>query len=488
MHDPIHFVLNDREVRATEPPGMPVLDFLRRRRDLTGTKEGCREGDCGACVVLVGDFDGEKVRYKAVTSCLMPLGELHGKHLATIEGLNQERLTPPQQAIANEGATQCGFCTPGIVVSLTGYLIDRRSAIDPASIKEVLGGHLCRCTGYRSLKAVSEHLDESVGTAAGVQELVDIDVLPEHFLRAPDILKSIKPRVHPDGTEKNGHVVAGGTDIYVQRGDAITDGTVSLLNTQHIPADIEESDAYVDVGALTTFEDFARSPSVQRIIPDIGRYMHLVASLQIRNRATLGGNIINASPIGDMTILFLALNAELILQRGSSSRMVPMSRFYLGYKEMDLQRGEVLARIRIPRLGPRTHIHWEKVSKRTCLDIASVNMAMKVEVSGSQSEPARGSQDLFDRDLKIESATIAAGGVAPVPLLLRETATYLTNRAVSVETMLKAAAIAQSEISPIDDIRGSATYKRLLVRQLLIGQFAHLFPENISVEDCYAAH
>ena len=168
-----HFYLNDQEIRTDEPAGLLLLDFVRRHATLTGTKEGCREGDCGACVVLVGERAGDGVTYHPITSCLMPLGEAHGKHIVTVEGLNGENLSPVQQAIVEEGATQCGFCTPGIVVSLTGYVMQNDGAITLDGVKEALGGHLCRCTGYRSLKATTlllrQTVDVYLGDTAGQQ-------------------------------------------------------------------------------------------------------------------------------------------------------------------------------------------------------------------------------------------------------------------------------------------------------------------------------
>ena len=147
----INFILNNRDIETDEPIGMLVLDFLRRIEGLTGTKEGCKEGDCGACMVLIGEINDGTLNYKPVTSCLMPLGELHGKHLVTIEGLNIDNLNPVQNAIVKEGGSQCGFCTPGIVVSLTGYLMQENKSQDINGIKYALGGNVCRCTGYYSI-------------------------------------------------------------------------------------------------------------------------------------------------------------------------------------------------------------------------------------------------------------------------------------------------------------------------------------------------
>ncbi len=462
------FYLNDEEVRTAEPAGTLVLDFVRRA-GLPGTKEGCREGDCGACVVLIGTLEGARLVYRPVTSCLMPLGEAHGKHLVTVEGLNVEGLSPVQQAIVDEGATQCGFCTPGIVVSLTGYLMPEGVEIDGEGVKEALGGHLCRCTGYRSLKASLHHLQAAVGAGTGVAALVERGMLPAYFLEMPARLRAIPPPARPNGQAAPEVFIAGGTDIYVQQGEVLPEAPVHVLNLHPEMQGIARSDGFLRVGALTTFEDFANHPDVRRIIPAIKDYMFLIASVQIRNRATLGGNVVNASPIGDMTILLLALEALLVLKDGGASRTVPLTAFYRGYKVLDKTPAEVLTEIRIPEPAPGTRINWEKVSKRTCLDIASVNSALRVRCAGGV----------------IEDVALAMGGVAPVPLFMAQTCAYLRGRPVSAETVEGAFAVAQQEIAPISDVRGSAAYKRLLVRQFLMAHFAKLFPEEINVEAFY---
>ncbi len=462
-----HFYLNDEEIRATEPAGTLVLDFLRQRAKLMGTKEGCREGDCGACVVLVGEVAGGPLVYQPVTSCLMPLGELHGKHLVTIEGLNGEGLSPVQQAIVDQGATQCGFCTPGIVVSLTGYLMQEETEISTEGVKTALGGHLCRCTGYRSLKASAHHLQETVGTATGVAALVEAGMLPAYFLEMPERLRRILPPASRDGHAAL--VIAGGTDLYVQQGEDIPEAAVHVLNLHPEMKGIARENGRLRVGALTTFEAFARHPEILTIIPEIQDYMFLIASWQIRNRATLGGNLVNASPIGDMTVLLLALEVLLVLKDGPASRTVPITTFYQGYKQLDKTPSEILTEILIPVPVVDTRVNWEKVSKRKCLDIATVNSAIRVRCA----------------DGVIQDVGLAMGGVAPVPLFMTETANYLVGKPVSVETVEGAFAIAQDEIAPISDVRGSADYKRLLVRQFLIAHFARLFPDRVAVEAFY---
>ncbi len=472
----IRFLLNDRAVTATEPAGESVLDWLRRRAGLTGTKEGCKEGDCGACAVLLGELlegagdGGARVRYRPMTSCMMPLGELAGKHLVTVEGLNLPagELTPVQQAIVDEGASQCGFCTPGIVVSMTGLMMAGRR-FDREAVKAALSGHLCRCTGYRSLKVAGDIACRAVGERAGVAALVADGRLPAYFLEVPERLRELRA-----GAESGGGplpdaevLVAGGTDLFVQRGDELPRCSVDVLDRYPHMKGIEQQNGHLRVGALVTFEEFAEHAEVRRRIPEIARYMFLIASLQIRHRATLGGNVVNASPIGDMTVLLLALDAQLVLQNGDSHRVVPMRTFYRGYKVLDKQPGEVLTEIRIPEPEGETRVNWEKVSKRKCLDIASVNSAIQIRVQGGT----------------IAGVRLAVGGVAPVPLALEHTREALLGRTIEPATVERALAAAQREIAPISDVRGSADYKRLLTHQLMIAHFTRLFPQAFAAED-----
>jgi xanthine dehydrogenase small subunit len=461
----IRFLLNNQEIETREHPGMLVLDYLRRQQKLMGTKEGCKEGDCGACTVLIGEIEGDGVSYKPVTSCLMPLGELQGKHLVTIEGLNMPELTPVQQAIVNKGATQCGFCTPAIAVSLTGFLMQEGAKTTPEGIKYALSGHLCRCTGYRSLKHSQIHLKKSVNGKTGIKNLVAQKMLPEYFLNVPERLKKIPPNGSKNGKHKSDIFIAGGTDIYIQKGEIIPDSNVNILNLHPEMKGISKENGQIRVGALTTFEEFANHPEIQKIIPHIRDYIFLIASWQIRNRATLGGNVINASPIGDMTILLLALECHLVLKNGKKERTVPMTSFYKGYKDLAKSSNELLTQIIIPKLSRDAKIDWEKVSKRKCLDIASVNSAICIR---------------YDRDV-IKEVGLAIGGVAPVPLFMKNTTEYLIGKSVSKETLIGGIEAAQREISPISDVRGSAEYKRLLVRQLLISHFCKLFPEKLRV-------
>lgn len=189
----IHFLLNDRTVCTSQPPGVTVLDYLRSLERLTGTKEGCREGGCGACTVLLGELQGENLVYKPVLSCLLPLGEISGKHLVTIEGLNREQLSPIQQTLVDWGATQCGFCTPGIVMSLTGYLLATETDIDEEGIKTALSNNLCRCTGYAAIKRAGSALVQSLGNGeiCNLETWIAKGIIPQYFCDIPSRLRQL---------------------------------------------------------------------------------------------------------------------------------------------------------------------------------------------------------------------------------------------------------------------------------------------------------
>lgn len=473
----IRFILNNREVTAWESPGRLVLDFLRDTERLTGTKEGCKEGDCGACSVLLGSLENGSIRYIPMTSCLIPMGELIGKHLVTIEGLNLDKLSPVQSAMVDCGGTQCGYCTPGFVVAMTGWLMDDTRPLTDTGAKEAISGNLCRCTGYRSIKEagsqVVEKLASKLSTRNRIGELCKEEALPAYFLTIPDSLTALElpDSVDGDGSGERPVVIAGGTDLYVQRGEEIPDEVVDLLNRGAPIESIRDEGGVLYVDARMTFQAFGDDPLIQDAIPDIHAYNELIASWPIRTRATLGGNICNASPIADMTCLLLALGVELHLEGGAEARSLPLNGFYFGYKDLAKTKNEVIKTISFKKPDSATRVNWEKVSKRAVLDIATVNSAARFEV-----------EDGF-----ITHASLALGGVAAIPLYLPEASKALVNQRLTPELVMDVVDIAQTEFQPISDVRGSANYKRLLARQLLLAHFLKCFPEVISEEVLYAS-
>jgi len=456
------FALNNNLVEVEANSGLPALDYLRNEAGLTGVKFACREGDCGSCVVLLGQSENGAMRYRAVTSCLLPLVALDRHHVVTVEGLNRYNLTPFQSALDKEGASQCGFCTPGFVVSFAGFLLAAERWNEKAAI-EAVAGNICRCTGYSSIvRAMASTLDRIRNridpAEPRIPALIREKFLPEYFLRIPDLLANLGPAPSKECPTSSQVVVSGGTDLYVQRPEELVKIDVFLVPPSAEPT-IRIDGAHIYLAGAATAEDMKTSGVLAETVGAIDRAMSLMGSLPIRHRATIAGNIVNASPIGDMTVILLALDAEIGLNVEDVRRTLPLRDFFLGYKELDLRPDEMVEWVRIATPGDGAVFNFEKISKRTHLDIASVNTAATLRL---------------DRGL-IAYACLAAGGVAPIPMQLPQTANYLFGREPTAETAIAAADVARSEISPISDVRGSADYKRLLLGQLILAHFNVLF-------------
>ncbi len=467
----IKFICNQDIVNTSEHPATTVLDFLRKNLHLTGTKEACREGDCGACTILVGELINGELKYKSVNSCLLPLGKINGKHVVTIEGLNKKELNPLQDFIVNEGATQCGFCTPGFIMSTTGYFLNANQ-FNIDDLISSLDGNICRCTGYASIKRAAQNTIETLkngNNKNNLDFLVNKNILPEYFLQISDRLKKLESKRNDFINDKGNKdiIVSGGTDLFVQKPDEILDKNIEFIKPEEHDKIIWQENNICFIHASTTISDIKNSSLLKNIFPKIDNYFALFGSLPIRNSATIGGNIVNASPIGDSTIFFLALNSRLHLNNKNSSREVMMKEFYKGYKNIDLKEDERLEYISFIMPKEKFYFNFEKVSRRTNLDIASVNSVIYLTVNND----------------KIEEIRISAGGVSPVPILLEKTAEFFKGKEITNENILSASSIAQSEISPISDVRGSEEYKRLLLRQILYSHFLKMFPQLINVEE-----
>lgn len=462
MDNPVIFILNGKEVRTFSNPGTVLLDFIRKELFLTGTKEGCREGDCGACTVLIGENSRDFTCYRAQNSCLIPLGSVHGKHVVTIEGINLNALSPLQEALIGEGAIQCGFCTAGLIMSITGFLLSGRQLSTENAI-DAIAGNICRCTGYNSIKRAVEHfLSESeISPEAGrvrMESLVKKGLIPHYFLEVPERLKNIP---QTKNTKAEGAVVAGGTDIMLQKRHEIPDIKLNFLSKDIEDAVRLEND-FLILDAGLTVTDLMNSVVLRNYFPQIKDYLKLFGSHQIRNRASLGGNIVNASPAADMVNILLALDSTLVI-KNKEVREVALKDFYLAYKSLDKKEDELVIEVKLPVPEAGYFFNYEKVSRRTHLDIASVNSSIYMKTESGF----------------IKSVHISAGGVAPIPLYLKETAAFLRGKVITFETIHNAALIAGGEISPISDIRGSSEYKRLLLRQLIFAHFQKFSPALI---------
>lgn len=461
----IQFVLNDQMVYVSNNGTRTLLDFIRYDVQLKGTKIGCREGDCGACTVLIGTLQHDKVIYKSVTSCLTPLANIHGRHIVTVEGLNLSVLNKVQEALAQHSGTQCGFCTPGFVMSLCGFVLNGENPDLYTAIGSV-DGNICRCTGYKSIERAAQAIINNLialDKTNRLEWLIKAQFIPEYF-------KSIEQKLANIGSlpsSLENLTIAGGTDLYVKSHDELSEMSLNFLSGNKTQDKITFHSGQCVFKGTTTVSDLMENTQICENIPGWYQYIKLVSSTPIRNIATVAGNLVNASPIGDLTIILLAFNSKITLTESTHKhRIIPLENFYKGYKTLNKANDEIITDISFSLPDRGTKFNFEKVSKRTYLDIATVNTAITIQ----------------SRDQEIENLSCSMGGVGPIPLFLSATSHFLTGKKISADTILHAEKILQSEISPISDARGSAEYKRLLARQLFFSHFITLFPDLIKME------
>ncbi|MBS1519309.1 MAG: FAD binding domain-containing protein [Bacteroidetes bacterium] len=473
MNTRISFLLNDNLISEELNPAAVLLDYLRSA-GLTGTKEGCREGDCGACTVISGQIRNNTIVYRTVNSCLIPLMNVNGHHIVTIEGLNQKKnnLTPVQHYFINEGASQCGFCTPGFIVSATGFLLSGKdNSYD--NIIDAIDGNICRCTGHNSIiRAVNDLAAEFSELPEDFHERIEYlirrNVLPEFFRNIEEKLPHIKTMSgQKNGNETPKYFVGGGTDLFVQKPAEMLSSELTFLRSSDNLNEIFERDGFCFVGSGATVTDILNSPLIKDYFPGINEFSELFGSTPIRNSATLGGNINNASPIGDMTAFFLALDPEVILSGGTEERSVRLKNFFISYKKTVRKQNEFLKYLKFRIPGGEYFFNFEKVSKRTYLDIASVNSAVLLKLDNN-----------FISDIHI-----SAGGVFEIPKYLSAASEFLLGKNIDPEILRQAVEIADTEISPISDARGSERYKRLLLSRLIYAHFIKLFPNLIDIKE-----
>lgn len=456
------FRVNEGLVDAEAWEETLALDWLRRELGLTGTKEGCREGDCGACLVLLGEPGEGGPSWKAVPSCLLALGELDGRHVVTIEGIAAGGITPVMEAFLDEGASQCGFCSPGFIVALTGFLVEGR--IDPVSALVSIEGNLCRCTGYGSIRRAAERLTKDFADlpkdlTARLEALGRRRVLPSSLAALMSSLPEpgSRPAPAPEGLN-----LGGGTDWFVKNPDPEPGAGVAFTDRQAGLDRIERTGDFLSVGAAVTVRSFFENPLVRAFAPGIEAFEARVASLPIRNRATLAGNVVNASPIADMTALLLALDARARLRSASGFRDLPLAEFFLGYKKTALRDGEFLDALLVPASAGPVRLNFEKVSKRESLDIATANTALALRMEGD----------------RISWARLSVGGMAPVPFLARAASDYLVGKSPDAAAAREAARLALADCTPLSDVRGSSGYRTRLLERLILAHFVRLFPDR----------
>jgi xanthine dehydrogenase small subunit len=450
-------------------PQSTILDWLRLEERSTGTKEGCGEGDCGACTVVIARERNGRLIYEPVNACIATLGQLDGCELITVEDLaHQGKLHPVQSAMAAGHGSQCGFCTPGIVMSLFAHFHSEGDRTDRAAINDVLAGNLCRCTGYRSIvdaarkactgPAADQFIAAEGQTRAVLQRLNDgSDILvgdETRFFASPASEASLAALYlrHPDA-----RIIGGATDV----GLWITKKLMTLDKIIHVGRagldTIEPAADSLNIGAAVTLAN--ASSSLASISPDIAEIVRRFGSAQVRAAGTVGGSIANASPIGDLAPLFIALGGSVELRKGERVRALPLEKFFIAYGKQDREPSEFVRRLIVPKLPAAIFFKAYKISKRFDEDITAVLGAFRIAVEGG----------------RIASACIAFGGMAATP-----------KRALAVERRLigadandsaawrSAAEQVSNDFTPLTDMRASAEYRLDVAGNLVIKALAEL--------------
>ena len=461
----IQFLLN-RELRTEHAldPNVTVLQYLREHVGKPGTKEGCASGDCGACTVVVGELDGERVRYRTLNSCLTFVSSLHGKQLISVEDLkHQGQLHSVQQAMVDCHGSQCGFCTPGFVMSL--FALQKNSeGFDKADTLEALAGNLCRCTGYRPIIDAAEQAccqkqpDQfDAFEPQTVEQLKAISPRETAELNSGD-KRCLLPLTVADladlyAANPEARLLAGGTDLALEVTQFHRELPV-MIYVGHIESmkRVEVTAEHIEIGAATALSDCYAALAEE--YPDFGELLHRFASLQIRNQGTLGGNIGNASPIGDAPPLLIALGAQIVLRKGNETRSLPIEDYFLDYKVTDRQEAEFIEKILVPRAQANQAFRAYKVSKRLDDDISAVCAAFNLRIE----------------DGVVQDARIAFGGMAAIPKRAAACEAALQGSAWYPALIERACAALAEDFTPLSDFRASKEY-RLLTAQNLLRKF-----------------
>ncbi|MCI5073642.1 xanthine dehydrogenase small subunit [Oricola sp.] len=438
--DGIRFVLNGKAVSFAGRPDTTALDVIRNHFGLKGTKEGCAEGDCGACTVLLRRDGAAR---QAANACIMTAAQLDGVELTTVEGLKRDGvMTPLQEAMASNGSSQCGFCTPGIVMSLTG-LIENTPQPEEEAIHDALAGNLCRCTGYKPIVEAAR-----TAAAAGLEPAMAADLPDWHsevssdgsVLHQPATLDELTAlrAAHPDAV-----ILAGGTDLGVARADYHSDWDriVSTRRTRELRAIDETADAWT-FGAAVTWGEILEA--VREDYPSWATLIRRFGSTQIRAMGTVGGNIGTASPIGDGPPALIALGATITLaSQARGSRSLPLEDFFLDYRKTELKSDEVIVSVTVPRPKPGEAFRVYKLSKRYDQDISTVCGAFWLAME----------------DGKVTACRFAYGGMAAIPKRARASEDKLLGQPLDVSAQAEAVAALSEDFAPLSDWRGSADYR-----------------------------
>ncbi len=464
VSDTIQFIYNDKIFKIKNPnPNQTLLDFVRSDLKKTGTKEGCAEGGCGACTIVLGELKNQKLIYKSINSCISFLPIINGKHLILIENLSSDnKLHPIQEAMVKFHGSQCGFCTPGFIMSMFA-MYKNFSKFDDETIDETLSGNLCRCTGYRPIidaakslnrKSDDDHFKKNEKKIINLlkkikDKEIEISYKDKKYF-APKTLSSLKKILKKNLNTK---FLSGGTDLSLevtkQRGDI--KNIISLSSIKELKF-IKKTKNFIEIGSGVSLYEFQKV--IKSYYPDFYNILKRYGSVQIRNLGTLAGNIVTASPIGDSLPLLLSLDSLVKINTSKLTKTIPLNEFFLSYRKTKLRKGEFLYSVQIP-ISKQNYFKAYKISKRFDDDISSVCASFNFSIKNNI----------------ILKANIAYGGMSETPKRASKIEKVLTNSTFSEDTFLKAKKLISEDFSPIDDMRASKNYRVDVAKNLIMKFF-----------------
>ena len=463
----IKFILNDRIQEIHNPnPNETILNYIRLKLKKTGTKEGCAEGGCGACTIVVGELKKNNIIYKAINSCIAFTPSLEGKQLLVIEDLMLKNgsLHPVQSAMVNYHGSQCGFCTPGFVMSLFS-MYKNNNSYDEKTIEESISGNLCRCTGYRPIIDAAKSLNNDKSDQFKKNKKKTIALLKKIRPKSISINNQNKKYFAPRSVNELKKIIkkypnldffSGGTDmsLIVTKQKKDLDNIIYLNSIDELNY-IKENYKYIEVGATTPLRQFELF--IKKYYSDFNIILKRYGSVQIRNVATMAGNIATASPIGDSLPLLLSLDASIAVESFNKKTILPLKNFFISYRKTKLKKGQFISSIRIP-IFKKNIFKAYKISKRIDDDISSVCASFNLEIVNK----------------KIKSIKIAYGGMAAIPKRAIYCEKVLLNSNFSEDIILKAQKCLEKDFQPINDMRASKDYRMEIAKNLLIKCFTEI--------------
>ena len=465
VSDTIQFLFSNQIYKIKNPdPNKTILSYVRDDLKKTGTKEGCAEGGCGACTIVLGELQKNKIIYKAINACIAFLPTLNGKQLILVEDLigNNQKLHPVQEAMVKFHGSQCGFCTPGFTMSLFSMYKNNRS-VNKDIVDEALSGNLCRCTGYRPI----------IDAAKSLNNKIDLDHFKKNQNRTINLLKKIQiSEVEINNKGKryfapktiinlkkilkkypNAKILSGGTDLSLEVTKLRKEiKTIVSLNSLENLNFIKKNKNYIEIGATTSLIEFQNF--IKKYFTDFYEVLKRYGSLQIRNVGTIAGNIATASPIGDTLPLLLTLEAKVVVQGINKIKTFSLNEFFVSYRKTKLKKGEFIYSIKIPIIKDSIFKAY-KISKRFDDDISSVCGSFIFSIQNN----------------KIKKAVIAYGGMSEIPKRASAIENRLLNSEFSEKTFEKAVNLINKDFSPLDDMRASKNYRIAVAKNLLLKAF-----------------